>query len=187
MIADSTTATPRFIEAQPDWSKPVQVVATYRTSIAEARGEGRQRARWRQQPRYAISYQVTALTVAEFAARRATILGELAAPVVVPIWTDEHELSGMAGHVATLTASVVKKKFKAGSYAYFVQTGLVSTFRRIVSISGSTVTFAAATVPSFTAGATVYPCILGKRPKDGAGFTLHLVDNSDEAISIEEL
>ena len=185
---DSTTITPKFIETLPDWGKPVQVVAGFRTSISETRNDGRQRARWRGKPRFAISYAVSALTILESSLRRSQLIGELQAPVVVPIWTDAFILDSMIStHVADLGESLSKKKFKPGSYAYFVQTGNTSTFRKIVSISGETITFEAASVPVFTSGATIYPCIKGYRPKNSAAFTAMMIDQTDEAISVEEL
>lgn len=185
---DSTNVSAKFIEAVPDWSKPVQVVSGFRTSVAETRNDGRQRARWRGKPRYAISYAISALTVAESSLRRSQVIGELKAPVVVPIWTDEFTLDAMTStHVADLGEALAKKKFKIGSYAYFVQTGKTSTFRKIASISGETITFEAASVPVFTNGATVYPCIKGFRVKNSAAFTGLMIDQTDEAIAIEEL
>lgn len=188
MINDSSNVAPKFIEAQPDWSKPIQVVVSYKTSVAETRNEGKQRARWRQKPRYAIAYAVSSLSVAESSLRRTQIIGELQAPVVVPIWTDEFTLDSMLStHVADLGESLAKKKFKVGSYAYFVQSGKVSTFRKIASMSGDTITFEAASVPVFTAGASVYPCIRGFRKKNSAMFTAQMIDQTDEAIAVEEL
>lgn len=188
MITESSTVAPKFIELQPDWSRPVNVATDYSTSVAESESESRQRARWRQHPRYALSYTIAAMTTAEFTSRRSAIIGELQAPLVVPIWTDEFELASMTStHVANLGESLAKKKFKVGSYAYFVQTGKVSTFRKILDVSGTSLTFEAATVPVFTNGATVYPCIVGQRTRDGAAFTANLVSETDEQISIEEL
>ena len=188
MITESSIVTPKFIELQPDWSRPVSVAMDFSTSIAESQSESRQRARWRKQPRYSLSYSLSVLTTTEFSARRSAIIGELQSPVVVPIWTDAFELESMTStHVANLGESLAKKKFKVGSYAYFVQTGIVSTFRKITAISGTSLTFESATVPVFTSGATIYPCIFGQRPKDGAAFTANLIDQTDEQISIEEL
>jgi len=188
MISDSSTATPVFIEVKPDWQKPVQVVTAFRTTIAETRNEGRQRARWRGSPRYSITYLSTALTIAEHGLRRAELLGELKAPLVCPIWPDAFALDSMLStHVADLGESLAKKRFKVGSYAYFEQAGNVSTFRKIASISGTTITFEAASVPVFTSGATVYPCVVGFRPKNSAAFVSNKIDQSDEAVSVEEL
>lgn len=188
MISDSSTVTPKFIQEQPDWSKPVSVSFDFNTSVAEATGGGRQRARWRKQPRYAMAYTVAAMTAAEFTVRRSALIGELASPLVVPIWPDEFTLASMTStHVANLGETLSKKKFKVGSYAYFVQSGLTSTFRKITIVGSSSLTFEAASVPVFTAGATVYPCILGQRPKDGSAFMLNRVDETDEQIAIEEL
>lgn len=185
---DSSNIAPKFIEAQPDWSKPVQVISSFRTTVAESRNDGRQRARWRGKPRYAIAYSVSALTIAESSLRRSQAVGELKAPVVVPVWTDAFTLDAMTStHVADLGESLTKKRFKVGSYAYFVQTGKTSTFRKITAISGETITFEAATVPVFTNGATVYPCIKGIRQKGSASFTALMIDQTDEAIAIEEL
>lgn len=185
---DSSNITPKFIEAQPDWGKPIQLVSGFRTTVAETRNDGRQRARWRGKPRYALSYSVSAMTIQESALRRSQLIGELQAPIVVPIWTDAFTLDSMPStHVADLGETLTKKKFKPGSYAYFVQTGKVSTFRKIVSVSGETVTFEAASVPVFTNGATVYPCIKGYRPKTSAAFTALMIDQTDEAIAVEEL
>ena len=125
---------------------------------------------------------------AEFSLRRSNVITELQAPVVVPIWTDEFGLLEMqSANVSLLDATLAKKRFKIGSYAYFEQSGKTSTFRKITNIASNALTFEAASVPAFTAGATVYPCILGMRPKDGAAFVMQRLDETDEMINIEEL
>ncbi len=114
MITESSTVLPKFIEVQPDWSRPVNLATDYNTSIAESESESRQRARWRQQPRYSFSYFVSAMTTAEFSARRSAAISELQAPLVVPIWTDEFELASMtAANVANLGETLTKKKFSS--------------------------------------------------------------------------
>ncbi len=186
-IPDSTTVAPVFITDTPDYEKPLQLVSAYRTSIATAASGGDQRARWRKRPRYSLTYFISSLDMAEFSVRRSKQIQELRAPVCCPIWTDTFELSSMlSANVADLGATLAPRKFKVNSYAYFVQ-GSNSSFRLITAISSTQLTFAAGSFPTYTAGALVYPCIIGKRVRGKNGFTFNLVNDTDEQITVEEL
>lgn len=185
----NTTASPQFLAEPPDWSKPVSVETVWQTDILTARDGSEQRSRRRQQPRYRVGYTLAALNGEQFAVRRAKSLLEQAAAVVVPVWTDPFTLGSTVGTgtaTADLSESLALQKFKPGSYAYFVQTGKTATFRRIVAVGDESVDLAAGGADTFTAGATVYPCVVGV-PAEGANFTANKLDDTDEAVVIEEL
>lgn len=183
---DSGNVSPVFIESRPDFGREILLTASYRVSVNASRNQGEQRARWAMRPRFSFAYQVAALPSADFAQRRASLLAELTSPIVVPIWTDEFTLSSMtSAHVANLGVQLAKKKFKVGSFAYFVQGGN-ATFRKILTVGSTSLTFVAESVPTYTAGALVYPCILGLRGQESQ-FTANLVSETDETISVEEL
>jgi hypothetical protein len=183
-----------FIQDSPDFNKPITVTTDFRTTSFTARGGGEQRSRRRLRPRYSINYMLTALNLAAFTLRRANTLLELQAPIVIPIWTHPYTLSSMSdANTAALGLALASKKFKVGSYAYFVQTGKVSTFRLITAVNSTslslhaTTAYPTGTIPGFTAGALVYPCILGRRTDDASTFTLSRVTQTDEMIAAEEL
>lgn len=153
-----------------------------------------QRARRRQRPRYSINYMLSALDLAAFTLRRANTLIELISPIVIPIWTHPYVLSSMTdADTAEFLLPMAHKKFKVGSYAYFVQAGKVSTFRLITAINVSSISldhtaaFPTGTIPSFTVGAQVHPCIVGRRTDDTTAFTLSRVTQTEEVIAAEEL
>lgn len=186
----NTTATPQFLAEPPDWSKPVSVETAWATNIMEARDGSEQRSRRRDKARFRLAYTLAALNIGQFSVRRAKSLLEQAAAVVAPVWTDEFTLEGASVGTGAATAdlgeSLTLQKFKVGSYAYFQQAGKTSTFRRILAVDGDTLDLAAGGADTFTAGATVIPCILGL-PAEGANFQLAKLDDSDEAVVIEEL
>lgn len=194
MFPDTSNVGPVFIQDAPDFNKTVTVISDFRTTSFIARGGDEQRARRRQRPRYSINYILGALTLAQFTLRRANSLLELQAPIVIPIWTHPYALSSMTdANTAEFLISLSRKKFKLGSYAYFVQPGKVSTFRLITAVNSTSLSLHASTayptgaIPAFTVGAQVYPCILGRRTDDTTAFTFNRVIQTDEAIAAEEL
>jgi len=191
---DSSNVGPVFIQDAPDFNKTMTVVTDFRTTSFVARGGDEQRARRRQRPRYSINYILTALDLAAFTLRRANSLRELQAPVVIPIWTHPYTLSSMTTvNTAEFLIGLSSKKFKVGSYAYFVQAGKVSTFRLITAVNSTSLTLHATTayptgaIPAFTVGAQVHPCILGRRTEDSTSFSFSRVNQTDESLYAEEL
>lgn len=189
----NTTATPQFLAEPPDWSKPVSVETAWQTDVMQARDGSEQRSRRRHQPRHTISYTLAALNVGQFSARRAKSLLEQMNAVVVPVWTDEFwatvafdETEFEVGILDEGDLNLALQKFKIGGFAYISQPGKTSVFRRILAIGESTITFAAGASETFTSGACIQPCITGL-PSDGANFTAAKLDDTDEAVVIEEL
>jgi hypothetical protein len=186
----NTTATPQFLEEQPDWSKPVSLEIAWKTDVQTARDGSEQRAGRRGQPRYRFGYVISALNIAQFALRRAKGILEQGAALCVPVWTDPHTLANTittaGGQAATLGAGMDGQKFKVGSYAYIVQTGKPTVFRQITAVGSTTVTLAAGGTVSYTAGAEVYPCIVGLTT-DGLSFAAGKLDDTDETVLVEEL
>ena len=110
---------------------------------------------------------------------------ELAAPVVCPIWPDEYDVTGIVGLRVSFSESLARSKFKLGSYV-FIEQGTQSEFRIISGVGANYVdTLAGAIV--FSAGALAFPCIFGMRTKNTAASGFATVDNSEEAITVEEL
>jgi hypothetical protein len=189
----SQNTDPVFLEYDPDWGQEVTVEGRCLTGIVASRSDGEQRSRKRQIPRFAITYQVPALTPAEFSLYLARMLQIQGAPVIVPIWTDALILTSMptVNSADLTTASLTYKKFKKDSWAYMTQAGKVSTFRKISSIAGTVLSFTSGDlnpggVKTFTAGAKVYPCILGWFP-EGGSYKARRVTESDGTIAVEEL
>ena len=189
MSIPNTTADPQFIEEEPDWSKPVTVESSWQTAIQSVRDGSEQRARRREHPKHRLAYTVAAMNTQRFAVRRAKSILEQGAPLVVPIWCDPFTALGTAEpgiDTVQLDEDLELARFKAGSYAYFVQAGKVSTFRLLTAVSADNLTLAAGGSETFTPGATVYPCILGF-PTDGSTFAAQKLDDTDEQIAVEEL
>ena len=188
-ISDSNSVTPRFFESQPDWERQIVVSTNYKTTMATATNGAAQRARWRNRPRYTISFSISGMTTAEFSLRRSKLIQEMNAPVVCPIWPDFYSLSSMSGgnNTANLGIALATKKFKVNSYAYFIQ-GSTTYFRKITAVNSTSLTLLAdGSAPTFTAGALVYPSIFGIRATTKSGFELKRVNQTDETILIEEL
>lgn len=190
----SLTASPVFIQDQPDWGKPVRVKLTFKTDVVMNRQAGEQRARRRSHPRYAMQYTIAAMTIAELSLRKARSITELGAPLVVPLWPQWQTLVTMTtANRADLDVPTARLPFKVGSWAYFVQTGKVSTFRQITALGSDYIDLAASghypagTLPSFTAGARVYPCILGAHNDNQFAFELIALNSTDQRVAVMEL
>jgi len=191
---DSSSLAPVFIDSEPDWGQPISVLTQHFTDIQSAREGSEQRARRRVRPRYSISFIVPGLATLDYSIRKAKALKEVGRPVVVPIWTAWLALSSMTTvDRAALGVTLALKKFKAASWAYFVQAGKVSTFRRITAVGSNfidlhaTDAFPVPPIPAFTAGAAVYPCVLGRRAENSCPFIHQRVNLTDEPIFAEEL
>lgn len=192
MALPRSTDAPVFMQVQPDWNKDIVTTQVWKTDVLGNHEGGEQRASRRNRARQNIRYEVSALSVVEYTVRKSAGLQELGAAVVCPMWPDWISLSSMSSvDVADLAVSLALKKFKAGSYAYFEQSGKVSTFRKIVTVNSTTLTlhatdaFPVPPIPAFTAGAKVYPCILGERQT--VGDSLQKVNTTDCMIVVLEL
>ena len=187
-IRDTTTADPCFLTVEPDWSLPVLLVVSFKTTVAESQSQGEQRASWRLSPRYALSYTVSALTVSELAKRRVAVLAELRAPLIVPIWTDEFLWAVRDSDSVWIAEEPrVLRLFKVGGYAYLKASG---TFRKIVSV----VLYAGFYAVSFESGGTegeagssFYPCMTARHTRAVGSFDSQRLDQAEETISVEEL
>lgn len=191
--SDSISATPVFVDSEPDWSQDVKVIQKWSTDVQSAFSGAEQRARRRVAPRWETIFEVR-LQPLPFSVIRSRMQAELQAPVVVPIWTRYEGLSGIASNVATLDAAITKSPFKVGSYAYFVESGKTSVFRRITAKGTSTITLASGnaawpdiTPPTYTSAAIVYPCILGLRDSMGADFYAIRHDATQVIYHVTEL
>lgn len=193
MNRNTTDATPAFITVEPDWSLPVRMWVTFKTSVQRSRNGVEQRNSDRSNPLYAIGYGRNH-SASEWPARKVSLMAELSAAVVVPIWVRGDGFVSEVSNVVTLDVTTVRSPFKVGSYAYFVEVGKTSVFRLITAVSGLTITLASGNaaypdiaVPTYSSAADVYPCIVGLRKDNSAGWAEDQVDQVAEDILVEEL
>lgn len=193
MNANTRDATRRFIEDQPDWSMDARYWAKHSTTILKPRNGLEQRTAARSYPLYAIAYG-RQFKGDEWTTRRAKVIHEMSAAVVVPIWMRPDGYVSAAGDVVTLDATTLRSPYKVGAYAYFEETGKASVFRAITAVAGSTITLAAGNaaypdivVPTYTSAAVVYPCIVGMRSDNTVEWAEEQVDEVTETVFVEEL
>jgi hypothetical protein len=194
MIANSALDLPiaqkyRFLEDEPDWGQDVLLTLNFFTLIFGARNSAEQRARKRFLARFDLGYTLTGLDIGDYSTRRADSMRELGGPIVVPLWPLETTLTTFVD-ASTITIPSVRG-FKVNSFAYFTQDGLPSAFCRIVSVGDNigldlTQSFPIA-LPAYTAGALVYPCVIGMHGQNSAAFIHHSINNSDQTVSVSEL
>lgn len=193
-LADTTTR-PNFITLQPDYQKRLSVVIKWETGITTSRNGGEQRSCGRAKPLYSFTYQRSAIKPTNFALLHGRAMQDTGTAVVVPNWTKYYAASSFATHTVTLGATITTMRFKVGSWIYVSQSGS-ACFRKITAIAGAVITLssdsgdiepAGFTWATFSAGARVYPCLLGVRIGNGFGFEVNRVDRSDMAVSVEEL
>lgn len=190
-----TTGTPKFLELQPDWSRPVGLRVAWETLIQGNREAGEQRACTRSKPRYGIRYTRRGVGSKDFALQRGRAMQETNAAVVVPLWPKWLVSTAFAAHSVTFGASVTYPAFKVGSWIYALQ-GSDACFRKITAIASATITLSATgsdffpvgfTWATFVAGARIYPCVLGMRDSNAFAYDLRRVDRVNTEIVIDEL
>lgn len=192
MITD-TTATPTFIEDEPDWAQPIILVRKWSTSIVPNREGGEQRKRRRKAPRFQISYRRQGYTPSELALRRRSINSQVMGSVVVPIWVADQAALSFATNSVTLS-STPANKFKVGSWVYVVS-GSNKCFRKITSISSNTINLSTEGADKYPSGfdwslfstGIVYPCILGIRVDNSVRIVSSRHDIHAIEISVDEL
>lgn len=193
-LAD-TTGTPVFITTEPDWSRDVFVRTSWRTGGTTNREGGAQRTKVMQAPKLSIEYVRQAITPQQFALRRAEAVAQAGAAVVVPVWTEYGTASSFGTHSVTLNAAITSLKYKVGSWVY-VKQGASACFRKIVSVATPVISLSSSgadiypvgfTWAVFTAGARVYPCILGVKNDNRFSFVLRRTDRAAHVVGVDEL
>lgn len=193
-LAD-TTSTPVFIDWQPDWSATVSITTRWKTPIVVNREGGEQRAKIGVAPKLSMAYLIRSVRAQRFAIRRAMAMQQVGKAVVVPVWTEYGVSLSFATNSVTLNAAITSLKYKVGSWIYVTQ-GVNACFRKITVVATPAINLSSAgadffpvgfTWATFTAGARVYPCILGMRNNNSYRYLLNRVDRAAEQILIEEL
>jgi hypothetical protein len=131
----------------------------------------------------------------DWGTRRLAALREMAGAVVLPLWTLPETFESVVSETVTLdVVSLAKTAFQIGGYAFFDQDGLASVFRVITAIGVDSITLAAGNaaypeiaVPSYTAGALVYPCIIGQRNDNTLDGRMAGLEAAEEILYVQEL
>lgn len=194
--------TPVFLQIEPNWAGDVRLTQRWWTDITMANSGTEQRARRREKPLYDFMFRYNALQTGTFSARHMSMIKELGAPIVLPIWSHRFDFLSEAADVVTLDVTsgikLSKTPFQVGQYAYFVDPGGVytSTFRLITAISDTgTITCEAGTVsyPSggsvqpYQVGDFVYPALIGIRKESAFTVERHRVTLTDEIMDFSQL
>jgi len=195
MLTNTLEAARVFVTDTPDWSQPVRFWQTWQTGIQQSKNGTEQRNSMRSRPLYSIAYAISGMNTLDWGARRMAALRAMASAIVVPLWTVPESFESVAGEIVTLdVTSLAKTAFQVGGYAYFEQTGLASVFRVITAIGADTITLASGnaaypdvTVPTYTAGALVYPCIIGQRDNNTLDSRMAGLESSEEILYVQEL
>lgn len=182
MILDSTNCATYYIQDKPDWGAAYSFDLEAMTQITKSKDGSEQRARKRNRVRYSLSYQIAAMNLAELTVRKAAVHRGLGGLLAVPIWHAVELLVSSASNAFTLTTGVglvlAESFFRVGGLAYFEQTGKTSVFRRVDSFTGDNVLnlvagnaeFPDIAMPAFTAGAKVYPVVIGIADENSTRF-----------------
>lgn len=173
MIPSSDSVTPLFIERLPDWSQGVDLDAGHRTKIFASRTGLEQRQRGRATPIYRIAYQQAGLTRAEFLQRQQRVPAEIISPLVVPFWTERANLQDtMTGDSANIDVLPRPEFFAAGQYIYLIDATNGGQFRKIASVTGTTLTLDAQVGSHlYASGTACYPCRVCRRIQGEDKFT----------------
>lgn len=193
-LAD-TTSKPAFIELQPDWSKPLRLLTSWVTSIQGNRESGEQRFRVKAKPKLVISYEYRGMAPNAFVTNRVKMIEQLGKAVVCPVWTEYGTALSFATNSVTLNAAITTLKHKVGGWIYVTQ-GANACFRKITTVATPTINLSSAGADffpvgfswaGFSAGARVYPCVLGMKTENTYRVMNLRADRQDAPISVEEL
>lgn len=163
-IPSTSTVSLLFVSREPAWEKGVELTQNLVATIFTSRAGLEQRQQRRDRSHWSMRYttyddQTTALE------RWQRTQAELAAPLVVPFWTEGATLLALASDTATISRTATEDWFLEGEYI-FITDDSQGQFR---IISGYGVSLQALElVPdedaiAFTAGAKVYPCRICER------------------------
>lgn len=155
-IPNTANLTPLFVERLPDWSRSVRVTISHSTGIFESRSGLEQRDRARARARWAIQYDETGLSPAQFNIRSQRAAVEAAYPCYVPFWTE-------GGRVVSRTAATIILDFDPvpGMWEPEQKAYIGGAFYDITVKDGRDITLS--TEPPVSAGATAYPVRLCRR------------------------
>ncbi len=185
MTPSTNNTPPVFITERPDWNKQVLVDRATVTSIFSSGNATEQRQRRRQKSKLGISYNIEALSPPEAFAREISILQELQAPVIIPLWPYSHAIVSVAGQVINLGEDISYYPFRVGGWCmtnylnadlFWPITGVDFT-NGLITVTGS--------LPVLTGG-TIWACIKGTR-RDGSAIISFQHTESSETITVDEL
>lgn len=187
MIPNST-GDPVFITARPAWEKTVDLEQMTETSLQVSRGGLEERQQRRHRGAFRIEY--TAIyDAAELTARNASAAAEMAAPLIVPFWTEQSlTTSGIVSNVVSIDREPDADWFVVGDWLFFDSLTQGAQFRKIVSVSGASLTLEAlGGAIAFNTGTPVFPCRRCLRDGQRAEWIPPSADNASEAMKFSTL
>lgn len=163
-IPSTNTAEVLFVSREPAWEHGIELTQSMVTNIFTSRAGLEQRQQRRDRSHWTMRYKTydAAATAIE---RWQRTQAELAAPLVVPFWTESAALASLSGNTATISRTATVDWFAVGDYIYITD-GEQSQFRTIASYGVSLqalVLDALTGAIAFDPDARVYPCRICER------------------------
>jgi hypothetical protein len=184
MTPSTENLDPIFITERPDWGQSVLIDRMAATQVFVSHDGTEQRQRRLTTSKLDTTYTVDALQPADAFARELSILDELQAPVVMPVWPYSIPVTAQAGNVLTVGDQVAFYPFRLGGWV-FVEDDNGEAFYPLASVDGDAnqLTLGGG-VPQFS-NATAYPCVFGIR-KDGSATIKTIHTDTSETVAVEE-
>ena len=175
-----------FISTPPAWERGVELEQMMDTAVFTSRSGLEERQQRRQRGAYRLDYTAV-YNAAELSARNAAAALEMAAPLVVPFWTERCQTtSGIVANVVTIDRTPDADWFVAGDWIFFDSATQGRQFRKIASVAGANLTLSGSGT-AFNSGTPVYPCRRCLRDNQRAEWIPPADGNASEAMKFATL
>lgn len=188
MTASSNNTALLFISRQPAWERRVKLTQAMLTDVFTSRSGLEQRQNRQSRGRWTMRYS-SFCRLADAPARRARILAEVSAPLIVPFWTERAATtSAIVANVVSIDRTPDADWFAAGDYVFFSDALLGDQFREIASVAGSALTLEPdGGAIAFLTGTRIYPCRACIRAPGSASVEVAGEDAALETMEVATL
>lgn len=183
-IPDTSNTATLFVTRPPAWEMGVQLEQAMNSDVSTSRAGLEQRQQRGGVGRWRLTYQAY-LNQSERAAREERAFAEIAAPLIVPFWTEAGTtITTLDFNALQVDRAWTPDFFKVGDWVFF-DDGTQTQFRQIEAIGITDQSLELVDLSGqieFAAGTTIYPCRHCVREQGRAEF-----ESASEATHTERL
>lgn len=185
-IPSTLNVSPLFVSRAPAWEKGVSLVQTMGGSVFAARSGLEQRQQRRTRAGLKLSYKAYLNSQAQ-QSREARTLGEIAAPLWVPMWTERaNTANALTGTTLNLDRITTPDFFAPGDWILLRDATLGDQFRQIDEAGSTDQQVILVDDPDaveFPISTACWPCRLCIRSGGQADFRLPHADSAEETLT----
>ncbi len=182
----NTAEAPVFLTTPPAWERGVELEQVMDTAVFTSRAGLEERQQRRQRAAYRIEFTAV-YDAAALATRNTAAALEMAAPLVVPFWTERClTTSGIVSNVVNIDRDPDSDWFVPGDWIFFDSPTQGQQFRQIASVADAALTLSGSGT-AFNSGTPVYPCRRCLRDGQRAEWIPPSDGNASEAMKFATL